>query len=206
MLNAWAGSRRRRRSRCWSKPRSCGSGLDVVEFGAGEPDFADAGSHQARRACGDRRRTSRSTRPRRARPSCKQAICARYKKDYGIDYTADEVIVTAGGKQALYNVAIALFGPGNEVITHAPCWPTHHEQVKLADATPVLVQTYAEDGFAMHADAFLHAVTPNTQAIIINSPCNPTGALMAESELHRLIDEVARRRTSTSFSISATSS
>ena len=65
----------------------------------------------------------------------------------------DEVIVTAGGKQALYNTAMALFGPGDEVITHTPGWPTLVEQIKLADATPVIVQTHAEDGFAIHAAA-----------------------------------------------------
>ena len=63
------------------------------------------------------------------------------------------MIVTAGGKQALFNTALALFGPGDEVITHAPGWPTLVEQIKLADATPVIVRTHAEDGFAMHADA-----------------------------------------------------
>ena len=70
----------------------------------------------------------------------KRAIVARYQTDYGVDYTPAEVIVTAGGKQALYNAALALFGPGDEVITHAPGWPTLVEQIKLADATPVIVQ------------------------------------------------------------------
>ena len=79
------------------------------------------------------------------------------QKDYGVDYKPSEVIVTAGGKQALYNVAVALFGRGDEVITHAPCWPTLLEQVKLADGSPVVVQTYADDGFAIRAEAILNA-------------------------------------------------
>ena len=83
----------------------------------------------------------------------KRAICDRYRTDYGVEYAESEVIVTAGGKQALYNTALTLFGPGDEVITHAPYWPTLTEQIKLADATPVLVRTHAEDGFAIRARA-----------------------------------------------------
>ena len=90
----------------------------------------------------------------------KRAICDRYRADYGVEFTDPEVIVSAGGKQALYNAALALFGPGDEVITHSPYWPTLTEQIKLADATPVLARTSAEDGFAIRADAILAAVTP----------------------------------------------
>ena len=102
------------------------------------------------------------------------------------------MIVTAGGKQALYNTALSLFGPGDEVITHAPYWPTIPEQVKLADATPVFVPHHAEDGFAIHARPILDAITPRTRGIIINSPCNPTGALISEAELQTLADAAAR--------------
>ena len=167
-------------------------GFDVVEFGAGEPDF-DTPEHikAAARTAIDQGFTKYT--PAAGTGELKAAICAHYEALYGTKYAGNEVIVTAGGKQALYNVAMALFNPTNEVITHVPGWPTITEQVKLADAQPVLVQTYPEDGFAMNADAFLHAITPSTKAIIINSPCNPTGALMAESELHRLVDEVANQ-------------
>ena len=79
------------------------------------------------------------------------------------------------------------------MITHAPYWPTLTEQVKLADATPVLARTHAEDGFAIHAQAILDAITPRTRGIIINSPCNPTGALIAEAEL-AAIGEVAAQQ------------
>src|SRR4029077_12342120 len=123
----------------------------------------------------------------------KRAICDRYKTDYGVEYTESEVIVTAGGKQALYNAALSLFGPGDEVITHAPYWPTLTEQIKLAEATPVLARTYPEDGFAIRAQTILDAVTPRTRGIIVNSPCNPTGALIAESELATIADAAAQR-------------
>ena len=167
-------------------------GIDVVEFGAGEPDFptplhVKAAAHAAIDA-----NFTKYT-PAAGTSELKQAICARYQADYGVDFTPAEVIVTAGGKQALYNVALVLFGAGDEVITHAPCWPTLLEQIKLADATPVVVQAHADDGFAITAGALLSAVTPSTRAILINSPCNPTGALMPEAELHALVDGLAGR-------------
>jgi len=96
------------------------------------------------------------------------------------------VIITAGGKQALFHAALALFGPGDEVITHVPGWPTIVEQIKLADATPVVVRTSASDGFALHAQPLIDAITPKTKGFIINSPANPTGALITEGELTKL--------------------
>ena len=165
-------------------------GIDVVEFGAGEPDFpTPAHVKAAAHAAIDNNFTKYT--PAAGTSELKQAIVARYKTDYGVDYKPGEVIVTAGGKQALYNVAVVLFGAGDEVITHAPCWPTLLEQVKLADATPVVVETSADEGFAITARALLAAVTPATRAIIINSPCNPTGALMTEAEMNALLDGIA---------------
>jgi aspartate aminotransferase len=162
-------------------------GVDVVEFGAGEPDFPTPDHVKAAAHAAIDANFTRYT-PASGTGELKQAIATRYKNLYGLDYKANEVIVSAGGKQALYDVAIVLFGRGDEVITHAPFWPTITEQVKLADATPVLVQTYAEDGFKITAQPILDAVTPNTRAVIINSPCNPTGALMNEDEMTRLAD------------------
>jgi aspartate aminotransferase len=168
------------------------SGIEVIDFGAGEPDFPtpDAIKAAAHKALDDN--FTRYT-PAAGIVDLKRAICDRYRTDYGVDYKESQVIVTAGGKQALYNTALSLFGPGDEVITHAPYWPTLTEQVKLADATPVLARTYAEDGFAVHARTILDAITPRTRGIIINSPGNPTGALISESEL-RTIGEVAAQQ------------
>jgi aspartate aminotransferase len=162
-------------------------GVDVVEFGAGEPDFPTPDHVKAAAHAAIDANFTKYT-PAAGTGELKQAIATRYKNLYGIDYKANEVIVSAGGKQALYDIAIVLFGAGDEVITHAPYWPTLTEQVKLADATPVLVHTYAEDGFKITAQPILDAVTPNTRAVIINSPCNPTGALMNEEEMTRLAD------------------
>ena len=162
-------------------------GIDVVELGAGEPDF-DTPAHVKAAALAAIETGFTKYTPAAGTPELRAAITAHYKTLYGVEYAPNEVIVTAGGKQALYNVAMALLNPGNEVITHVPGWPTITEQVKLADGQPVVVSTYPEDGFAMNAEAFLHALTPATKAIVINSPCNPTGALMPEREMARLVE------------------
>ena len=167
-------------------------GIEVIDFGAGEPDFPTPdNAKEAGRDAIDHNFTRYTPAP--GIVELKRAICDRYRADYGVDYKESEVIVTAGGKQALYNAALALFGPGDEVITHAPYWPTLTEQVKLADATPVLARTHAEDGFAIRSRAILDLITPRTRGIIINSPCNPTGALISESDLAEIGAAAARQ-------------
>jgi aspartate aminotransferase len=157
-------------------------GFDVVDLGAGEPDFPTPEHVKlAAKQAIDGNFTKYTANA--GTSELKQAICARYRTDYGVDYTEQEVIVTAGGKQALSNTALALFGPGDEVITHAPGWPTIFEQVKLAEAQLVIVRARAENGFTLDAQMFLDAITPRTKGIIINSPSNPTGALIDEEQL-----------------------
>src|SRR5436190_9403968 len=167
-------------------------GYEFNDLGAGEPDFGTPQSiNAAARSAIDQDFTKYTPVP--GTIELRRALCERYRLDYGVEYKESEVIFSAGGKQALFNTALALFGPGDEVITHAPYWPTLTEQVKLAEATPVLVNTSADDGFAIHAKTLLAAVTPRTRAIIINSPCNPTGALISEGELAIVAQEAARR-------------
>jgi len=168
------------------------AGVEVIDFGAGEPDFPTPTSIKAAAHDALDQDFTKYT-PPAGIAELKRAVADRYRADYGVDYTDAEVIITAGGKQALYNSALTLFGPGDEVITHAPYWPTLTEQIKLADAMPVLVRTQPEDGFAIHARAILDAVTPRTRGIIVNSPCNPTGALIAESELAAIGEAAARQ-------------
>jgi aspartate aminotransferase len=168
------------------------SGVQVIDFGAGEPDFptvevAKVAAHQAIDA-----NFTKYT-PNAGTADLKRAICDRLRADYGVEYREAEVIVTAGGKQALYNTALSLFGPGDEVITHAPYWPTIPEQIKLADATPVVAETHAREGFAIRASAILDRVTARTRGIVINSPCNPTGAVIAESEFEAIADFCGRQ-------------
>src|SRR5690349_7198986 len=167
-------------------------GVEVIDFGAGEPDFATpAAVNAAAKRAIDEDFTKYT--PVAGTADLRRAIADRYRADYGVEYQDDEVITSAGGKQALYNTALTLFGPGDEVILHAPYWPTLAEQVKLAEATPVVVRTTAADGFAITANALLGAVTPRTRGIILNSPCNPTGALIAEDDLTAIAREAAKR-------------
>lgn len=167
-------------------------GIDIVDLGAGEPDFATPAHIKAAAQDAIARDFTKYT-PSPGVMELRDAICARYRADYGVNFKAEETIVTAGAKQALYNAATALFDVGDEVVTHAPYWPTIPDQVRLAGAIPVIVRTHAEDGFAIHADAILAALTPRSKGIIINSPCNPTGALIADAELIAIVDVAAKR-------------
>ena len=167
-------------------------GVDVLDFGAGEPDFPTpkhigAAAHAAIDSNFTKYTTNSGT------DDLKRAVVDRYRKDYGVEYAPSETIISAGGKQALYNAVMCLFGAGDEVITHMPGWPTLVEQIKLAEATPVIVRTYPEDGFTVRAEPILSAMTPSTRGIIINSPGNPTGALISEADLAAIADEAARR-------------
>jgi aspartate aminotransferase len=167
-------------------------GIEVIDFGAGEPDFGTPDAiGAAAHAAIDQHFTKYTPVP--GTIELRRAIGDRYRADYGVAYAESEIITSAGGKQALFNTALALFGPGDEVITHAPYWPTLTEQVKLAGATPVIVRLTADDRFAVRAQPIVNAFTPRTRGVIINSPCNPTGAVIAESELTTLAQEAARR-------------
>ncbi len=167
------------------------AGVDVVDFGAGEPDFQtpqnvmDA-AHRAIDA-GFTKYT-----PSAGAADLREAICHRYLADYGVAFTPAEVIASAGAKQALYNTAVTLFDDGDEVITHSPFWPTLVDQVLLCGATPVLARGQRERGFVVEADEILDKVTSKTKAIILNSPCNPTGAVMSEDTVGAIADHCAK--------------
>jgi aspartate aminotransferase len=165
-------------------------GVDVVDLGAGEPDFPTP-EHikDAAHAALDANFTRYT--PAAGVMELREAVCLRYQQDYGVTYRPEEVIITAGAKQALFNAAMALFEADDEVITHAPYWPTIPEQIKLAGAAPVIVQTHADDGFTIHAEPILDAITARTKGIVINSPCNPTGALIAEDAMTAIADAAA---------------
>jgi aspartate aminotransferase len=167
-------------------------GADVVDLGAGEPDFPTPDHvRAAAHAALDQSFTKYTANA--GVFELRDAVARRYRDDHGVIYTADDVLITAGGKQALFHAAMALFGPGDEVITHEPGWPTISEQVKLAGATPVIVRTRADDGFAITADVLLAGITSRTRGIIINSPTNPTGALMSDEAAAEVAREAARR-------------
>ena len=168
------------------------AGVDVVDFGAGEPDFNTPEHVKAAGIAAIQANFTRYT-PSAGILELRQAVAARYRADYGVEIPPAEVLITAGGKQSLFNVAMALFNPGDEVITHAPCWPTIPEQIKLAGAKPVLVRTHADDGFAIDPNRMIAAITPRTKAIVLNSPANPTGALISEEATRAIADAAVRR-------------
>jgi len=167
-------------------------GKDVVDLGAGEPDFPTP-EHicAAGKAAIEAQRTKYTA--NMGTLELREAVAARYRLDYGVEYAADQVVITAGGKQALFHAALGLLGPGDDVVTHAPGWPTIVEQIKLAGARPIVARTRPEQGFVPSAEVLLGALTPNTRAIIINSPGNPTGALLSEADARTVAAEAARR-------------
>jgi len=116
------------------------AGKDIIGLGAGEPDFATPEHVKAAGRAAIEANYTKYT-ANAGIPELKAAICERYRSDYGVSFSESEVIVTAGGKQALYNAAMVLFGPGDEVITHAPGWPTIVEQIKMAGHPGVCVTT-----------------------------------------------------------------
>lgn len=167
------------------------AGVDVVDFGAGEPDFPTppnviAAAHRALDA-GFTKYT-----PAAGAADVREAVSYRFKEDYGVTYGTPEVMTTAGAKQALYNAAVVLFDDGDEVITHSPFWPTIVDHVLLCGATPVLARGQRERGFVVEADEILDKVTPKTKAIILNTPCNPTGAVMPEATMAAIADHCAK--------------
>jgi len=149
-------------------------GIDVVGFGAGEPDFDTPDNIKEAAIKAIRDGFTKYT-PVPGTDELKKAIIAKLKTDNNLDYELPEVVVSTGAKHSLYNIAQALYGPGDEVIIPAPYWVSYPDQVILNDATPVIVQTKESESFVLTAEAFEKAVTKKTKALILNSPSNPTG-------------------------------
>ncbi len=149
-------------------------GIDVVGFGAGEPDFDTPDNIKEAAIKAIRDGFTKYT-PVPGTDELKEAIIAKLSSDNGIKYEKPEIIVSTGAKHSLYNVAQALYGPGDEVLIPSPYWVSYPDQVILNDAKPILVKTKEEDGFVLTAEAFEKAVTPKTKALVLNSPSNPTG-------------------------------
>jgi aspartate aminotransferase len=149
-------------------------GIDVINFGVGEPDF-DTPENIKEAAIKAIREGFTKYTPAGGILPLKEAIAAKLKSDNGLGYATDEIIVSCGAKHSLYNIAQALYGPGDEVIIPAPYWVSYPDQVLLNDAEPVIVETSEEDSFMLGAEALDKAITPRTKALILNYPSNPTG-------------------------------
>ncbi len=162
-------------------------GVDIIDFGPGEPDFnaPENVKRAAHRAIDD---NLSHYLPTQGLPALRKAIAGRYHERYGADYNDSEVIVTCGGKSALFGAAMALFGPGDEVIIPSPYWVSFPEQVRLAGATPVIMPTSETGGFTARAADAAPLVTGATRGIILCSPSNPTGAVIPQEELAAFAD------------------
>lgn len=167
------------------------AGLDVIGLGAGEPDFdtPDNIKDAAKRAI-DAGKTKYTAVD--GIIELKQAICAKLKRDNGLDYEPKQVSVSSGGKQVLYNALIATCNPGDEVIIPAPYWVSYPDMVLLAGGTPVAVEGTLANNFKITAEQLEAAITPKTKWLIFNSPSNPTGAGYSHDELKALTDVLLR--------------
>ena len=160
-------------------------GIDVISFGSGEPDF-DTPAHIKAAAVQALQEGFTKYTATDGIAELKDAIRTKLKRDNGLDYAREEVIVSCGGKHALYNVAQVLFGPGDEVLIPSPYWVTYPEQVKLCEAVPVIVPTDEAEGFRLRPEAVAAAITPRTKALVLDSPNNPTGAVASRDDLEAL--------------------
>jgi len=157
-------------------------GIDVISFGAGEPDF-DTPERIKQAALQAMRRGQTKYTEVGGVPELRAAVCAKLKRDDGLEYVPDEILVSCGAKHTLYNLVTALLNPGDEMLVPSPFWVSYPEQARLLGAVPVSVETREATGFDLDPDRLRAAVTPRTKLIVLNSPNNPTGAVFSREAL-----------------------
>ncbi|GEO40167.1 aspartate aminotransferase [Skermanella aerolata] len=167
------------------------AGRNIIGLGAGEPDFDTPDNIKeaaiAAIKSGDTKYTAVD-----GTPALKKAICAKFSRENGLEYTPEQVTVGTGGKQVLYNALMATLNPGDEVIVPAPYWVSYPDMVLLADGVPVPVECPAAVGFKLQPADLEKAITPKTKWLILNSPNNPTGAAYTRAELKALTDVLVK--------------
>ncbi|OGW36180.1 MAG: aspartate aminotransferase [Nitrospirae bacterium GWC2_56_14] len=168
-------------------------GIDVVDFGVGEPDFD---TPENVKQAGIKAIQSGFTKytPAGGTDELKDAVIDKFKKDNDLAYERSQVLISCGAKHSLYNIAEALFDAGDEVIIPAPYWVSYPDQVLLNDATPVIVETTAEEGFTLTAKKLEKAVTKKTKALVLNSPSNPTGLAYDRKTLEEIAAVAVRHQ------------
>jgi len=159
------------------------AGSPVIIFGAGEPDFPTPEHivEAAARACHERRFHSYT--PAGGLPELRAAVAAKTARDSGYQVDADQVLITNGGKQALYEAFATLLDPGDEVLLPAPYWTTYPESIRLAGGVPVEITTDESTGYRVSVEALEAACTERTKVLLFNSPANPTGAVYPPAEV-----------------------
>ncbi len=167
------------------------AGRDIISLSAGEPDFdtPDNVKQAAIRAigAGETKYTDVA-----GTPALRAAVAARFKADSGLEYSADEIIISTGGKQVIYNAMVATLNAGDEVIIPAPAWVSYPDIVALADGVPVVVACSPNNGFKLRAEDLEAAITRRTKWFFLNSPCNPTGAAYSAEDLRPICDVLLR--------------
>lgn len=162
-------------------------GVDVVGLGAGEPDF-NTPEHIIEAAEKAMREGKTKYTATAGIPELTKAIIDKFERDNGLTYSPRQIIVTNGGKHALFNLFMALLNPGDEVIIPTPYWVSYPEMVKVADGVPVFIEGKESNGFKVTAEQVKAAITPKTRAMVINSPSNPTGSIYSRKELEAIAD------------------
>jgi len=168
-------------------------GIDVVDFGPGEPDFPTP-DHIKRAAIRAIEQNFTKYTSTAGIAPLRQAVCAWHARQFGSDYAPPECVVTVGGKHAIFNAISVLINAGDQVMIPAPYWVSFPDIVKYAGGEPVFVQTGPNDGFRLRAEHVEAAMTPRTRMLIVNSPCNPTGAVVPPEEFQRILELCQRRR------------
>ncbi|MDH3254868.1 MAG: pyridoxal phosphate-dependent aminotransferase [Acidobacteriota bacterium] len=168
------------------------SGIDVIDFSAGEPDF-DSPPSAVEAACKALREGKTRYTAATGLPELRHAVAADYNQRYGAPWSGDNVVITVGGKAALFELALATVGVGDEVVIPLPYWVTFPEQVRLAGGDPVFVETSVDDGFRLRADAVCSRLSERTRVVILNSPSNPTGRLIERGDLEQIVERCAER-------------
>ena len=167
------------------------AGRDIISLSAGEPDFdtpqnvKDAAIRAIQK--GDTKYTDVS-----GTLALRKAVAEKFKRDSGIDYKPEEIIVSTGGKQVIFNAMVATLNAGDEVIIPSPCWVSYPDIVALADGKPVIVPCGQNNGFKLRAEDLEAAITPRTKWFMLNNPCNPTGAAYSAEELRAICDVLLR--------------
>ncbi|HXF26075.1 MAG TPA: aminotransferase class I/II-fold pyridoxal phosphate-dependent enzyme, partial [Bryobacteraceae bacterium] len=161
------------------------AGVDVVDFGAGEPDFPTPDNIKRAAIDAIHANFTKYT-PAGGTPDLKKALCERHKTDYGTDYSPAECLVTVGGKHAIFNLTQALLNPGDEVIIPVPYWVTYKDVVNYAGAKCIFVDTNEDDGFTFTAKDIEPYITSKTRLLIINSPSNPSGAVLSRADFEKI--------------------
>lgn len=166
-------------------------GKEVISLSQGEPDFdtprniKDA-AIQAIEA-GETKYTDVA-----GTPALRKAVAHKFRRDHGIDYKPEEIIISTGGKQVIFNAMLATLNPGDEVVIPSPCWVSYPDIVALADGKPVLIPTEQNNGFKLRAEELEAAITPRTKWFMLNNPCNPTGAAYDAAELRPICEVLMR--------------